>query len=132
MNTPTNPKTMHEPLGLYNHTMRIASGSQWVVIAGQLGVDATGRTADGFCNQAEQALRNILTCLDANGMTKEDIVKLTIYSTVSGCMGDIQAARRKVMGEPVLPTVTLIIVAGLARPEFLVEIEAWAAKGCDA
>ena len=132
MNTPTNPETMHEPLGLYTHTMKFESGSQWLVIAGQLGVDAGGRTAQGFSDQAEQCLKNILSCLDANGMTKEDLVKLTIYSTVPGCMGDIRAARRKVMGEAVLPTVTLIIVAGLATPEFLIEIEAWAAKEGDA
>jgi enamine deaminase RidA (YjgF/YER057c/UK114 family) len=43
-------------------------------------------------------------------------------------MPDIRAARRKIMGEAVLPAVTLVIVAGLAEPKYLVEIEAWAAK----
>ena len=124
----SNPKTIHEPLGLYTHAMEVQSGCQWLVLAGQLGVDSAGRVLDGFGNQAEQALKNILACLEANGMVKEDLVKLTIYSTVPGCIGDVQAARRKVLGESVLPTATLLVVAGLASPEFLVEIEAWAAK----
>ncbi len=128
MITPTNPKTVHEPLGMYTHTMRVSPGSEWLVIAGQLGVDSKGRVAEGLRQQAEQALENILACLEANEMTKEDLVKLTIYSTVPECIEDMRAARRKVMGETVLPTVTLVIVAGLASPEFLVEIEAWAAE----
>ncbi|MGI9522360.1 MAG: RidA family protein [Hyphomicrobiaceae bacterium] len=127
-NAPTNPSTMHAPLGLYSHAIRVRSGAEWLVIAGQLGVDASGKTADGFRNQAEQCLRNILACLDANEMTSKDLVKLTIYSTVPRCMADVRAARQKIMGESILPTATLVVVAGLASPEFLIEIEAWAAK----
>ncbi len=128
MNTPTNPKTIHQPLGMYTHTMRVPPDAQWLVIAGQLGVDPEGRVLEGFGRQTEQILENILACLAANDMTKEDLVKLTFYSTVPDCAEDLRAARRKVMGEAVRPTVTLLIVAGLAAPEFLVEVEAWRAK----
>ena len=119
---------MHGPLGLYSHTINVDAGSRWLAIAGQLGVDAEGNVAASFSDQAEQVLENILHCLEANDMGKEDLVKMTIYSTVPECMPDIRAARRKIMGEAVLPAVTLVIVAGLAEPKYLVEIEAWAAK----
>ena len=130
-NTSVNPTIIHEPLGLYSHAMKVESSCEWLVIAGQLGVDPTGRVVEGFQEQAEQALRNILACLEASSMSKEDLVKLTIYSTMPGCISEVQAARRNILGESVLPPSTLLIVAGLAGPEFLVEIEAWAAKKCD-
>lgn len=113
---------------MYVHSIETPQGSRWLTIAGQLGVDSDGVTAQGFRNQAKQVHRNILECLAANDMTPTDLVKLTIYSTVRECMDDLRAARREVMGENIRPTVTLVIVAGLAAPEFLVEIEAWAAK----
>ena len=37
-------------------------------------------------------------------------------------------ARDEVLGTDVKPTSTLVITEGLAAPEILVEIEAWAAK----
>ncbi len=130
-NATINPDSVHEPLGIYSHTVRVDPDSTWLAIAGQLGVDADGQTAEGFSAQAEQALANVLACLQANAMTKDDLVKLTIFSTVPDCLPDIRAARRKIMGEAVRPAVTLVIVAGLATPEFLVEIEGWAAKVVD-
>ena len=51
MITPTNPTKIHEPLGMYTHTMRVSPGSEWLVIAGQLGVDPEGRVVDGFAGQ---------------------------------------------------------------------------------
>lgn len=127
-NVPLNPQSIHEPLGLYSHAMKVEPNREWLVVAGQLGVDPAGNVAGGFREQAEQALSNILACLEANAMSKEDLVKLTIYSTLPDCKNEVQAARRKILGEPVVPPSTLLIVAGLASPEFLVEIEAWAAR----
>jgi enamine deaminase RidA (YjgF/YER057c/UK114 family) len=57
-----------------------------------------------------------------------DIVKFTVYLTGARFVGEYRAARSKVIGDDVLPASTLLIVAGLAAPEMLVEIEAWAAK----
>lgn len=43
-------------------------------------------------------------------------------------VGEYRAAREKVIGNDVLPTSTLVIVNGLASPDILIEVEAWAAK----
>lgn len=51
--------------------------ADWLVIAGQVGVNAKGRLAGGVRQQAEQAFRNIVACLRANKMKKEHLVKLT-------------------------------------------------------
>jgi enamine deaminase RidA (YjgF/YER057c/UK114 family) len=124
----TNPKTVHRPLGKYSHTMKIPGNAEWLVISGQVGINAKGVVADGAKRQAEQAYKNIAACLRANKMTKEHLVKLTIYLTDSRYVDDVRASRLMVLGDAVLPTSTLVVVDALAAPEYLVEVEAWAAK----
>ena len=128
MNTASNPKSVHAPLGAYSHTIKVPKDAEWLVISGQVGLDAKGRVAAGFRKQAEQALRNVLACLRDNGMNKKDLVKFTTYITDPRHVEDFRAARRKVMGDAVVPTSTLVVIDGLASPDLLVEVEAWAAK----
>jgi enamine deaminase RidA (YjgF/YER057c/UK114 family) len=128
MNEAMNPKTVHKPLGKYSHAVSAPAGAAWLVISGQVGMNAKGVIAAGARKQAEQAYKNILACLRANKMTKEHLVKLTVYLTDSRFIEDARAARLKVFGEDVQPTSTLVVVDALAAPEFLVEVEAWAAK----
>jgi len=123
-----NPKTVHKPLGMYSHTVKLTANAEWLAIAGQVGMNAKGDVAIGVRRQTEQALRNIQACLRANKMTKEHLVKLTIYLIDARHVEDMRAARSKVFGDAVRPASTLVIVDGLAAPEFLVEVEAWAAK----
>ena len=64
--------------------------------------------------------------LAEDGMTMENIVRLSVYVTAREHMEGYRRARdRQFPGTP--PSTTLIMVAGLARPEFVVEIEAIAA-----
>ena len=128
MNAPIDPTTVHKPLGMYSHTMRVPRDAEWLVIAGQVGVNAKGRLAGGVRQQAEQAFRNIVACLRANKMKKEHLVKLTIYLTDPRSIEAMRAARKRLLGDDVLPTATLVIVDGLAAPDFHIEVEAWAAK----
>ena len=123
-----NPQGVHRPAGAYSHTMKVPAGAEWLLISGQVGVDPRGKLAVGVRKQAEQAFRNVLACLRAHGMTKRHLVKFTIYLTDSRFIEDYRAARKKVIGDADLPTSTLLIVEGLARPDMLVEIEAWAAN----
>lgn len=128
MNTAMNPNTVHKPGGAYSHTVKIPTDAEWLVLSGQVGVDAKGKLASDVRKQSEQVFRNILACLRANGMNKKDLVKFTVYLTDSRYVDDYRAARKKVIGDTTLPTSTLVIVDGLASPDMLVEIEAWAAK----
>ncbi len=128
MSDQNNPKTVHKPLGMYSHTIKVPASAEWLVIAGQVGMNAKGDIANGAKRQTEQALKNVLACLRAHRMTKEHLIKLTIYLTDARHIEDMRAARSKVLGDTVRPTSTLVIIDGLAAPEFLVEVEAWAAK----
>lgn len=129
MNKTLNPKSVHRPVGVYSHTVNVAPNARWVAVAGQVGMNKKGVLASGIRRQAEQAFRNVLACLRENGMRKQDLVKLTVFLTDSRLIGEYRAARARVLGDAVRPASTLLIVAGLASPDMLIEVEAWAAKG---
>jgi enamine deaminase RidA (YjgF/YER057c/UK114 family) len=129
MNQRVNPKTVHAPLGAYSHSIKVPGDAEWLVVAGQVGIDAKGRLVDGMRKQAEQAFRNILACLKENGMRKGHLVKFTVFLTDPRHIEAYRAARKKVIGDATLPAATLLIVDGLASPDMLIEVEALAAKG---
>ena len=129
MNEFNNPKQVHPPLGAYSHTVTVPPNATWLVLSGQVGVDAKGKLRAGMRGQAVQVFRNILACLRANGMRKEDLVKLVVYVTESRLIEEYRAARAEMLGGDVLPASTLLVIDGLAQPDMLIEAEAWAAKG---
>ena len=61
-------------------------------------------------------------------MGKKDLVKFTVYLTDPRHIEEYRASRKRNIGNSTVPTSTLLIVAGLAAPEMVIEIEAWAAK----
>ena len=128
MNQFVNPKGSHKPQGAYSHSVKVPAGAEWLVIAGQVGIDPKGKLQDGIRKQAEQAFRNILTALKENGMAKKHLVKFTVFLTDRRNVDAYRAARKKVIGDATLPASTLLIIDGLASPEMLIEIEATAAK----
>jgi 2-iminobutanoate/2-iminopropanoate deaminase len=129
MNKTLNPKAVHAPVGAYSHTVNVPPSARWIAVAGQVGVNPRGVLAKGIRRQAEQAFRNVLACLRENGMRKQDLVKLTVFLTDARLIAEYRAARARVLGDALRPASTLLIVAGLASPDMLIEIEAWAAKG---
>ena len=128
MNELSNPKQIHPPLGAYTHTVKVPPNATWLVLSGQVGVNAKGNLQPGMRRQAEQVFRNILACLRTNGMRKEDLVKLVVYVTDPRSIEEYREARARIIGGDVLPASTLLVIDGLAQPDMLIEVEAWAAK----
>jgi enamine deaminase RidA (YjgF/YER057c/UK114 family) len=60
-------------------------------------------------------------------MTRSDVVKATFFLTRTGDLPAFGEARRRRWASDRPPAVTTIIVAALARPDALVEVEATAA-----
>lgn len=119
-----NPPSMHISPAFSQGT--IAPAGRTLYVGGQNGIDAEGRLLEGADAQIAQAMRNVVTVLEAAGATQADVAKLTIYlhPTISGESGF--AAAMPVWGRQ--PTaVTVVQVASFARPGVLVEIEAIAA-----
>ena len=128
MNQIVNSKAAHAPLGAYSHGIKVPRDAEWLVVSGQVGINAKGQLQDGIRKQAEQAFRNILACLKEGGMRKQDLVKMTVFLIDPRHVDGYRAARKKVIGDATLPASTLLIIDGLASPDMLIEIEATAAK----
>jgi enamine deaminase RidA (YjgF/YER057c/UK114 family) len=86
-----------------------------------------GTTPKGITAQAEQAWKNIVAILEQAGMTVHDLVKITHYLINADDIKPYVEVRRRFLGEA-RPASMLLVVPALVRPEFLVEIEAYAAK----
>jgi 2-iminobutanoate/2-iminopropanoate deaminase len=111
----------------YSHGAVVPSGMRLVTLAGQVGNRPNGSTVEGFEAQAERAFDNLFAALAAVGMAREDLVRIYVYLTDRADRAAYERHFALRMG-PVRPPDTLLIVAGLARAEYLIEIDAWAAK----
>jgi enamine deaminase RidA (YjgF/YER057c/UK114 family) len=122
-----NPSTVAPPFSRYSHGVEAPANARWLHISGQVGVKPDGRVAEGAEAQMEQAWRNLFALLEAAGMTRRDLIKVTAFLTVDAAdVGLFRRVRDRLL-EGAAPASTLILVAGLANPEWLVEIEATAA-----
>ena len=102
----------------------VVVGGDLVYTAGQVAMDATGAIVPGgIAEQTEQVLRNVAACLAAAGCGMVDVVKTTVFLTDRSLLASFRAARDAVYGGHA-PCSTLLFVAGLADPRFVVEIEA--------
>jgi enamine deaminase RidA (YjgF/YER057c/UK114 family) len=125
-----NPDTMHKNPA-FTQVATVDASARLVFVGGQNGVNKEGKVVGrDIGSQTEQAYKNVITALEAAGATLEDVVKMSIYVVQGQSLEEGFAAVQKVQpqGTPP-PTVTFAFVAGLATPDFLVEIEALAAVG---
>ena len=120
-----NPSTIHQPTG-YTHVVK--SGNT-VFIAGQVAMDKNGQVVgEGDIEaQTRQALANLEAAVKAAGGKKEDILSITTYILDRDDLPGLRKAREGFFDNP--PASTLLVISGLARPEFLIEIEARAVIG---
>lgn len=122
-----NPEGVHPPLGPYSHTVTVPPGAELVCTAGQVGVRADGSVGDTMAAQADQAFANVVALLAAHGLAVSSIVKLTVFIVAGHGGDDVRAARLKHLGDHA-PVSTTVYVSQLVRPEWLVEVEAVAAR----
>jgi enamine deaminase RidA (YjgF/YER057c/UK114 family) len=122
-----NPETLSAPQ-TYSQLV-VAQGSRLIFVAGQVALDRDGNLVGGddVGAQARQACRNIRAALEAAGAEPEHVVKLTTFvvNHRPDLLSVIASARQEELGD-VRAASTLIGVQALARPEFLIEIEALA------
>ncbi|MFF7450384.1 MULTISPECIES: Rid family hydrolase [unclassified Streptomyces] len=114
------------PAPQYAHVV-MGTGT-FVAISGQLALDEDGKLvgAGDPAAQAHQVFENLRRCLAAAGATFDDVVKLTYFVTDMAYMPAIRAARARHMSPDRLPAASAVQVASLVRPEFLMEVEAFA------
>ncbi len=125
---PFNTADTYPEQNLDNDLCQAVRAGNTVYLRGQIGQDLDTRESVGVGDaaaQTERAIDNIAMLLDEAGARLEDIVKVVVYLT------DIRYREPvyRVMGrrlKGVFPVSTGIVVTSLARPEWVVEIDATA------
>lgn len=120
------PENIHPPLGAYSHAVEVPDSAKTTYIAGQVGIDKDGNIPDDFKAQAELAWQNCMAILAFNSMRMKDVVKINHFVTDAAYLDAYNEVRGKYLGEE-RPASTLLIVAGLAKPELKIEVEMVAA-----
>ena len=122
-----NPKTLMAPVG-YSHIAK-ASGGTTIYIAGQVASDASGKLiGEGNIEaQTEQVFKNLKAAAEAAGGTMADLVKMNVFLVADVAPDElpkIRAVRERYVNTAHPPASTLVVVSRLARPGWLIEIEA--------
>jgi len=126
MHTPLSPTDIHAPFAPYSHGVEVPGGQRLVFCSGQLGIAPDGAIPPDCEGQARLCFANIRSILREAGLGLEHIVRVNAYVSGREHLAAYMAVRNSLFSSP-LPASTLMIVAGFARPEFVVEIEAIAA-----
>ena len=119
------PDDLPAPAG-YSHLVITDPGSRLVVTSGQVGITADGAVADGWEAQTRQTFTNLGIALSAAGATWADVVKLTYFVVDTTGLLVIRSVRDEFVDTARPPASSLVQVAGLFRPDLLIEIEATA------
>lgn len=122
-----NPPTVIAPASRYSQGAEHALSGRRLLVSGHIGMRPDGTLAEGLVAQMETAWDNLVAVLHDAGFAVNDLVKVTVYVTVPGSVGPFREVRdRKLAGHA--PACTYLEIAGLARPDFLTEIEGEAVR----
>jgi enamine deaminase RidA (YjgF/YER057c/UK114 family) len=127
-----NPEGLGKPLGQYSHMTRVKA-SEYLFIAGQVGVDKSGAVVgvDDFDAQCVQTFANIETALKSAGAGWGNIVQFTTYLVHSQDIPKFMKYRLrefpKMFANGAYPPNTLLMVDRLVQEPLLVEVQAVAA-----
>jgi 2-iminobutanoate/2-iminopropanoate deaminase len=110
----------------YSPALRVGD---WLMVSGQVPLGANGKTVSTDADaQWRQCLENIKVLVEGAGGTMDDVVRIDIFVTdIRHYLnhGDL----RKEYFQPPYPICTALEISGLAREEWLIEIEAQAYLG---
>ena len=108
----------------------ITEGGRLVWLAGQVGAaDASGKSLAGdFDGQVREVFSRLNRTLEEAGGTLADIVTMTVFITDARNGDRFTQLRKEIFGDN-FPASALITIAGLARPEMLVEVQGIAVIG---
>ncbi len=114
--------------GTYSQAIEVTGAQRLLVLSGQVAYDERGgaQFPGDFAAQAREVFRNIRVLVEARGGTLAHVVKINTYLTDMSHRDAFIAIRREVFGAHP-PASTLLQVAGLAHPGWLIEVEALAA-----
>ena len=109
----------------YSQGVKVTGSGTFLFISGQFSQDAMGRVVGrgDFSAQARQVLTNLQRVIEAAGGSMANVARTTLYLTRLEDRGPVAEVRKEFFPAPA-PANTLLVVASLASPEYLVEIDA--------
>lgn len=120
---PTGLSQQHAANAAYDYAVR---AGDLVFISGQVARDRNGEAVGvgDFEAQAVRVFENLAHVLASAGGTLADVVDTRMYILNRDHRPILNAVRKRYYPGPDFPCSTLLIVAGLAHPDLLLEIEA--------
>jgi len=121
-----NPPTLHSNPAFTNVVV-VEGPARTVYVGGQDAVDAAGTIVGrgDLKTQTQQVLINLEAALKAGEAALENIIKWNVYVVQGQDVRPALEVFQRVWGRrPNPPAITVVFVAGLANPEFLVEMDA--------
>lgn len=117
------PSSLHPAPG-FNH-IAIATGNKVVHFAGQVALDTEFNVVGGddLFEQTRVAMNNVALAIKEVGVSWEQIVRRTIYTTQPTEFETITRAIHEVTNNAPDPAQTIVGITGLAIPGLLIEIE---------
>ena len=125
-----NPDALGKPLGQYSQITRVKA-SEFVYIAGQVGIDKTGKTGADFDAQCALTFANIEAALKSVGAGWGNVVDFTTYLVHSQDIPKFMAYRErefpKMFENGAYPPNTLLMIDRLVQEPLLIEVRTVAA-----
>jgi len=122
VDTPNAPR----PLSNYAQAIEVSPSSRIVHVSGQVGATLAGEIPEDVTRQHELAWENALAVLAAAGMDHRNIVDAHVYITDPGHLAIYRGVRDRIL-KGHRPAATLLVVAALADPRLVVEVDLVAA-----
>jgi 2-iminobutanoate/2-iminopropanoate deaminase len=109
----------------YSQAVKVTGAQTILFLSGQVAYDEKGGPAHrgDIVGQAREVFRAIKAQVEAGGGTLANVVKLNTYLTDIRHRAEIVPVREEFFGKK-LPASTLVGVATLAHPDWLIEVEA--------
>jgi enamine deaminase RidA (YjgF/YER057c/UK114 family) len=116
------PSDLSTPFG-YSHVVGVPSG-RLVLTSGQVAIDRNGNVPEGWEAQTRLVFENLGRALAGQSAGWSDVVKLTYFVTSVEDVATVRSVRDEFVDTERPPASSLVQVAGLVRPDLLIEVEA--------
>ncbi len=119
-----NTKDTYPDQSMDNDLCQVVKAGNMIFLRGQVGSDFDGNVVGigDAAAQADQAMRNVEQLLTEAGASLNDICKITVYITDRAYREEVYRTIGKWL-KGVFPVSTGLIVDGLAKPEWVMEID---------
>ncbi|MCI0396145.1 MAG: RidA family protein [Chloroflexi bacterium] len=122
-----NPDGLNKNPAAFTNVVVVTGAAKTIYVGGQDAVDAAGNIVgkEDVKAQAEQVMHNLQVALAAGGASLEHVIKWNLYVVQGHSLQPGFEVFQRIWGNrPNPPLITMAYVAGLAHPDFIMEMEA--------